>query len=105
MCQREKANTRKRKFSENMTPEEREIKRAKKWECYQKKKARNKVIKVANMTDHEKHKQRKQWKQALKKYKEKKKMLANIVRNTHLSSEDEFNLTPEDKTAPRNSAK
>lgn len=71
---REKANARKRNFLDKMTEEQREIKRAKDRETYQKKKAENKVKKITDMTEREKRKQRKQWKHASKKYRDKKKI-------------------------------
>lgn len=79
---REKANARKRKFLDNMTEEQKEIKRAKDREYYHKKKAENKVKKISDITESKKRAVRKQWKKASKKYRQKKKMLANAVSDT-----------------------
>ncbi|CAG9782469.1 unnamed protein product [Diatraea saccharalis] len=80
--QREKANARKRKFLDKMTEQQKEIKRAKDREYYKKKKEENKVKKISDMTEREKRKQRKDWKKASKKYRDKKKGLANLISNT-----------------------
>ncbi|VEN46256.1 unnamed protein product [Callosobruchus maculatus] len=88
--QREKANARKRKFLDKMTEEEKEMKRAKDREYYKKKKEERKVKKVADMTEREKRKQRKDWRIASKKYREKKKGVANIVNNTPPQSDDDL---------------
>lgn len=87
--QREKANARKRKFLDKMTEEEREFKRAKDREYYQKKKAEKKVKNVGEMTEREKRKQRKIWKEASKKYREKKKAISSIINNTPPNSDNE----------------
>lgn len=89
---REKANARKRKFLDNMTEEQKEIKRAKDREYYQKKKAENKVNKISDLTEREKRALRKQWKEASKKYRAKKKMLANAVSNTPPPSDNELDI-------------
>ncbi|KAL4717885.1 hypothetical protein ACJJTC_005730 [Scirpophaga incertulas] len=91
--QREKANARKRKFLDRMTEEQREIKRAKDREYYKKKKAEKKVKNIANMTNREKR-QRKDWKIASKKYREKKKALINMIRDTPPQSDDELAVVP-----------
>lgn len=92
--QREKANARKRKFLDKLTEEQREIKRAKDREYYKKKKAEKKVKTIADMTEREKRKQRKCWKNASKKYREKKKGLANIISNTPPQSDDDLVTVP-----------
>lgn len=92
--QREKANARKRKFLDRMTEEQREIKRAKDREYYKKKKAEKKVKNIANMTNREKRQQRKDWKIASKKYREKKKALINMIRDTPPQSDDELAVVP-----------
>lgn len=92
--QREKANARKRKFLDKMTDEQRELKRAKDREYYKKKKAEKKVKNIADMTEREKRKQRKDWKKASKKYREKKKALANIISDTPPQSDDESAAIP-----------
>lgn len=81
-----------------MTAEQREIKRAKDREYYQKKKAKKKVTKVSDMTEREKRKLRKRWRKASKTYREKKMIFANAISNTPPTSEDEStprSLTPE----------
>lgn len=91
--QREKANARKRKFLAKMTEEQKEIKRAKDREYYEKKKLENKVKKITDMTEREKRKQRKNWKKASKKYREKKKGLANLISNTPPQSDEEIDVS------------
>lgn len=71
--QREKANARKRKFMEKMTPEDKEKKRAKDRQYYQNKKAERTTKVKRNMSEHEKGIQRKRWRIASMKYREKKK--------------------------------
>ncbi|CAH2979297.1 unnamed protein product [Chilo suppressalis] len=71
LCQREKANGKKRKFLDNMTEEEKHIKRAKGRKYYHKKKQEKKVKNIAEMTEREKRKQIKIWKEVTKKYREK----------------------------------
>lgn len=95
--QREKANARKRKFLDKMSEEQREIKRAKDREYYKKKKAEKKVKRVADMTERERRKQRKCWKNASKKYREKKKGLANIISNTPPQSDDDLVAVPSER--------
>lgn len=95
--QREKANARKRKFLDKMTEEQKEIKRAKDREYYRKKKAEKKVKKITDMTEREKRKQRKDWKKASKKYREKKKSLANLVSNTPPQSDDDLAAVPPER--------
>lgn len=87
---REKANARKRKFLDKMTPEQREMKRLKDREYYQRKKAENKVKTVSDMTERQKRKQRKSWSKNSQKYRQKKKMLANILSNSPPDSENEI---------------
>ncbi|XP_063363882.1 uncharacterized protein LOC134652649 [Cydia amplana] len=87
---REKANARKRKFLDKMTPEQREVKRLKDREYYQRKKAENKVKTVSDMTERQKRKQRKLWRKNSQKYRQKKKMMANILANSPPDSENEI---------------
>lgn len=70
---REKANARKRKFLDKMTPEQREMKILKDREYYQRKKAENKVKTVSDMTERQKRKQRKLWRKNLKSIDRKKR--------------------------------
>ena len=87
--QRQKANARKRKYLDNLTLEQRELKKAKDREYYQKKKAENKIKSIKSMTEREKRKQRALWKKNSRKYRQKKENLVNIITNTPPQSEDE----------------
>lgn len=60
-------------FLDKITPEQKEIKRAKFREYYHKMKGENKIKHVSEMSEREKRQQRKKWKEASKKYREKKK--------------------------------
>lgn len=101
--QREKANAKKRMFLDKMTVEQREIKRAKNRAYFKKKKAENKVKNITEMTEREKRKQRKAWKEASKKYREKKKALANIISNIPpLSDDDSAAIPPVKRQIGRN---
>ncbi|KAG6443763.1 uncharacterized protein LOC115456138 [Manduca sexta] len=87
---REKANARKRKFLDNMTPEQKEMKRLKDREYYQRKKAEKKVKTISDMTEREKRKQRKSWREYSQKYRQKKKMMENILADSPPASENEM---------------
>lgn len=70
---RELANARKRRFLDNMTEEEKILKRAKDREYYKKKKAENKIKKIADLTECQKRVLRTHWIKASKKYRERNK--------------------------------
>lgn len=57
--QLEKANARKRKFMNKMTPEQREIKKAIDREYYQRKKTERKIKSINDMSERQKRQQRK----------------------------------------------
>ncbi|KAK9880145.1 hypothetical protein WA026_008660 [Henosepilachna vigintioctopunctata] len=75
-----------------MTPEQREMKRLKDREYYQRKKAENKVKTVSDMTERQKRKQKKSWRKNSQKYRQKKKMLPNILSNSPPDSENEIEI-------------
>lgn len=87
--QRQKANARKRKYLDNLTTEQRLLKKAKDREYYQKKKAANKTKRIEDMTEREKRKQRALWKKNSTKYRQRKKNLVNILNDTPPLSEAE----------------
>lgn len=87
--QREKANARKRRFLDKMTPEQREIKKAKDRDYYQRKKAEKKIKFISDMSEREKRQQRKLWKKNSRKYRERKKMLASVQNDTPPDSDIE----------------
>ena len=86
---REKANARKSKFLDKMTPEHKEMKRLKDREYCHRKKNENKVKTVSDMTESQKKKQRKLWRKNSQKYRQKKKMMGNILANSPPNSENE----------------
>lgn len=65
---RERANARKQRFLQNLTPEQRELKKAKDREYYHKKKAFKKRKSIKDMSEEEREHQRKLWRDSAKKY-------------------------------------
>lgn len=100
--QRQKANARKRKYLDNLTKEQRELKKAKDREYYQKKKAANKIKFINDMTEREKRKQRALWKKNSRKYRQKKKNLTNTLNNTPPLSEEESMTNDTPRSTKRN---
>lgn len=90
-----------------MTPEQKEMKRLKDREYYQRKKAENKVKTINDMTEREKRKQRKAWRKNSQKYRQKKKMLANVLADSPPCSENEMenNIHESRKKAGRKQVK
>lgn len=65
-----------------MTPAQKEKKVLKDKEYYQRKKAEKKIKTISEMSEREKRKQRKIWRKNSQKYREKQKILSNVLANS-----------------------
>lgn len=73
-----------------MTPEQKEKKILKDKEYYQRKKAEKKIKTISEMSEREKRKQRKIWRKNSQKYREKQKILSNVLANSPTDSQNKM---------------